>query len=53
MAKTRVKTKQMPMSIAALMSLRMTLVELVKDFNRVTSIGGGFVGDGKASAELE
>ena len=45
MAKTRVMTKQM--------SLRMTLVELVKDFNRVTSIGGGFVGDGKASAELK
>ena len=40
MAKTKKMVKQVLMSIAALVSLTMALVE---EFSRVTSIGGGFV----------
>jgi len=48
MAKTRMMVKQVLMSIVTLVSFVMAQYE---DFNRVTSIGGGFAGMGYYSSE--
>ena len=48
MAKTRMMVKQVLMSIVTLVSFVMAQYE---DFNRVTSIGGGFLGMGYYSSE--
>ncbi len=48
MAKTRMMVKQVLMSIVTLVSLVLAQYE---DFNRVTSIGGGLVGNNYYSSE--